>query len=81
MSWRHLGDVIVKRSRKHHQCFLCGGEIVTGYPYLRRSGAQDGQLESFAMHTECEAVTRTWDIDRWECFEHGSMKRGIDEER
>lgn len=81
MSWTHLDDTLVKKSRKVRQCILCYEQISIGEPYVRRTGVYDGEIDISPMHPECVAVTASWDEMTWECFEPGSMKRGVDEER
>jgi hypothetical protein len=74
MSWTHLDDSVVKKSRKPHRCYLCGKEIPKGASYLRRTGIDDDAgLLSIAMHPECESVTRTWDEMDWEHLSPGDF--------
>jgi hypothetical protein len=74
MSWTHLDDFVVKKSRKPHRCYLCGKEIPKGASHLRRTGIDDDAgLLSIAMHPECESVTRDWDEMDWETFSPGDL--------
>jgi len=74
MSWTHLDDTLVKKSRKPHRCYLCGVEIPKGASYLRRTGVdEDSGLVSVAMHPVCESHTRDWDQMDWETFSPGDL--------
>ena len=81
MSWQHLNDTMVKSARGKHRCSLCGEAIPIGASYIRRTGTDHGEMVVSKMHPECEKVSQGWDINEWETFEEGSMKRGADESR
>lgn len=67
MSWEHLRDQ-TPRAAKQHQCFLCGRGILVGERHVVRTGILDGGLDTFRMHSRCEAITSEWDDTDWECF-------------
>ena len=74
MSWTHLDDSVVKKSRKPHRCYLCGKDIPKGASYLRRTGIDDDAgFLSIAMHPECESQTRDWDEMDWEHLSPGDF--------
>ena len=66
MSWTHLSDTR-PRARKQHQCILCRLRIRKGARHVHRTGVVDGELVSSRMHAVCEAATRDWDDDAWDC--------------
>ena len=73
MSWTCLDEVTVK-ARKEHQCFCCGGSILKGETYIRRTGVDDG-IMTMKMHPECEKATSNWTADEWESFWEGELER------
>ena len=63
MSWTHLWTTrwSKKACKEHHASILCYDVIAIGDAYVRRTGVREGELDSFPMHPDCEAVTRSWD--------------------
>jgi len=68
MSWTHIEDTR-PRARKEYRCHLCGYPIPVGLRHVKRFGANDSGLVSIRMHDQCEAATRGWDEQDWECDE------------
>lgn len=75
MGYTHLGDTLVKKARKPHQCYLCGDPIEAGESYVKRTGSNDDGVDVIKMHPECEAESSTWEWWEWEEFFQGDMPR------
>lgn len=57
MSWTHLGDTNIKKTRKPHKCWGCCDEIPVGSPCRKRTGAFDGYgVDSFYCCEKCEQI-------------------------
>jgi hypothetical protein len=41
---------------------------LVGERHVVRTGILDGGLDTFRMHSRCEAITSEWDDTDWECF-------------
>ena len=79
MSWTHFGDTKPK-ARKEHICELCALSIPKGMEHVARRGANDGYVDTFRMHIDCERVTRRWREDDWECgIDHGEFRKELAE--
>ncbi len=74
MVWGWLSDT-KPRAKKTSKCFLCGEAIEPGEIHIRRSGINDGRLDMFRMHLECEAETHDWNLMDWESTSEGDMNR------
>lgn len=66
MSWTHIEDVRIAKTRKRKVCELCGKWIAIGSPRVSRFGYADGGATRFDMHVECEEVSQSWDLTDWE---------------
>lgn len=77
MSWIYIEDKS-PQARKPHTCFLCEYDISAGSKYIRRTGTSDGSLLTFAMHLECEDLTKDWDEDDWLYHEPCQFRADID---
>lgn len=68
MSWIHLRDDHPK-ARKDHLCYLCELPIPKGTTYVSRSGIDDDGPVTCKMHAACEAHTKKWKEEEWECHD------------
>lgn len=71
MSWTHLSDKTVTKSRKRYVCGLCGQYIPLGSSYVNRTGIGDYGFESHAYHVPCEKIAKNWSTDDWESHSAG----------
>lgn len=79
-TWRHFSDRTVK-TRKEHECLLCGQVIQPFTQAVRRRGSMDGKLQSFMMHMDCEEVASDWDEQDWIMNDPGSFAHEMEERR
>jgi hypothetical protein len=71
MSWTHLSDRTISRSRKRRVCGLCGQYISAGSSYVNRTGVGEYGIESHAYHVPCEKIASKWSVDEWETHSSG----------
>lgn len=58
MSIAYLG-MAVRKARKQHSCFWCRDAIAVGEQFRESRVAEDGRLDTYRLHIECEqAETR-----------------------
>ena len=62
--WNYIIDKTVK-TRKPHECALCGGDITIGGNAIARTGTDNG-IYTFYMHIECKKYIHNWDGIDWE---------------
>lgn len=67
-------DTTVK-TRKPHECRLCGEKIGPGEVAICRSGFDGDGPWTIYLHPECEPLTKEWDQMDWESFSPGEFKR------
>lgn len=63
------------KTRKKHQCRVCGQMILKGETVIRRAGFDSDGPWTIHMHKECEALTKDWDSMDWENISPGESKR------
>ena len=60
-------SVLVKKSRKKHNCEYCGAVIEVGTSYSRQSGKFEGEIQDYALCLRCRQLldsnNPTWAMD------------------
>lgn len=59
----------VPKARKHHRCWLCGLPIEIGHLHIKYVGVYDGEFASTRSHMECDAYTKGWKEEDYECHD------------
>lgn len=64
----------IRKARKPHSCFECGGQILHGEKYEHVSGKWEGRLDTFVTCERCCDI-RQWVKNNLPCFcwAHGNM--------
>ncbi|NDB77447.1 MAG: hypothetical protein EB141_17700 [Verrucomicrobia bacterium] len=63
------------KTRKKHECRVCGEIIPAGEAVIRRAGFDSDGPWAIHMHPECERLTKDWDSMDWESIGPGEVKR------
>lgn len=63
------------KTRKKHECRVCGEIIPAGETVVRRAGFDCDGPWTIHMHPECERLTKDWDSMDWESIGPGELKR------
>lgn len=76
MSWRFIKEKAV-RTRKPHECRICGEEINKRKIAVARTGVSDDRILTFHMHPECDRLSSDWNQDDWETTSPGEVRRPV----
>jgi hypothetical protein len=77
MSWTHLSDTR-PRARKPYRCYLCARTIPAGDVHVCRTGRDEDGVSTARMHVACEARTRDWGEDEWECHDPAEFREAME---
>lgn len=54
-----------RKSRKEHECQLCGKKILKGREYICESGRYDGEFFEHKRHIHCNAIFEAYFSEPW----------------
>ena len=80
MGSHYYSETPVKSARKVHRCRGCPKDIEIGQPYLRCSGAWDGNFWAAKYHTECRRAEDDYNNKNRNYFTEWYTIDEIDEE-